>query len=202
MALPPSVRQRSHKLSSMCRSQRMRLSPERQDLNTAGRCAFPPSRPGEPAGFSAPGCLVYFYKRCLSSKCRLSCNFGSSIRLCVCLPLSWGGKRLRPLTTSTGRGPSCLYSFSSGWYTRATHIVSDVVRTPPLFARYLKERSWWSLLFHLHLCFEGRNPEFQSNNIQWSSSLWHVEHESSAVPSEALITTVITVATGKTNNKN
>lgn len=104
MALPPSVRQRSHKLRSMCRSQRMRLSPERQVLNTAGRRAFPPSRPGEPAGFSAPGRLVYFYKGCLSSKCRLSCNFGSSIRLCVCLLLSGGGKRLRLLTTSTDWG--------------------------------------------------------------------------------------------------
>lgn len=119
MAFPPSVRRRSHKLRSMCRSRRMRLAPERQDLNTAGRRAFPPSRPGEPAGFPAPGCLVYFYKRCLSSKCRLSCNFGSSIRLCVCLLLSGGGKRLRLLTASTDRGRAARYSS-----TRATCITS------------------------------------------------------------------------------
>lgn len=101
VALPPSVCQRNHKLRSMCRSQRMRLSLERQVLNRAGWHAFPPLRPAEPAGFSAPGCLVYFYKRCLSSEYRSSCNFGSSIRLCVCLFLSWGGRRLWLLTTST-----------------------------------------------------------------------------------------------------
>lgn len=77
------------------------MSLERQVLNTAGRHASHPSHPGEPAGYSAPGCLAYFCKRCLSSKCPLSCNFGSSIRLCVCRSLSGGGKRLWLLTNST-----------------------------------------------------------------------------------------------------
>ena len=104
VALPPLLCQRSHKYRSMCRSPMMRLSLERQLLNTAGRHAFLPLRPGEPAGFSAPGHLVYFYKSCLPSKCWLSCNFGSSIHLCVFLLLSGGRKRLRLLTTGTDRG--------------------------------------------------------------------------------------------------
>lgn len=86
-------RQRDHKLRSMCTRQKMRLSPERQVLNRAGRRAFSPSHPAEPAGFSAPGCLVYFYKRCLSSECWWSCNFGSSIRLCVCLSVALLGRK-------------------------------------------------------------------------------------------------------------
>lgn len=153
MALPPSVCQWNHKLRSMCRSQRMRLSLERQVLNTADRRAFPPSRPGEPAGFSAPGSLVYFYKRCLPSKCWLCCNFGSSIRLCVCLLLSGGGKRLRLLTTGT----------DWGWAAHTASLLADTVtlvqcvRTQLLFACFWKERK--CLLLLLNLCFKCCSSE-------------------------------------------
>lgn len=159
MALPPSARQRNHKLRSMCRSQRMRLSRERQVLNRAGRHAFPPSRPAEPAGFSAPGCLVYFYKRCLSSESRSSCNFGSSIRLSVCLLLSWGGKRLWLLTTSTDRG----------WAARTASPLADA-------ATLVQHNITSDVAREEELLVEGctfRKYEFKSGKIKLST--WHLD---------------------------
>ena len=136
----------------MCRSQRMRLSLEREDLNTAGRRAFPPSRPGEPAGFSAPGCLVYFYKRCLSPKCQLSCNFGSSIRLRVCLLFSWGGKRLWLLTASADRG-------------RAARTVSPLTDTVTLM-KHASCLMWWGR------CLCVLAPQKRRRTAGWYGFIW------------------------------
>lgn len=124
-----------------CAEVRGWLSLERQVLNTAGQRASHPSHPGEPAGFSAPGRLVYFYKRCLYWKCLLSCNFGSSIRLCVCLLLSGGGKRLWLLTTSTdwGWAAHAASPLTDTVTTRAICITSDVFVTQLLFAGYWNE---------------------------------------------------------------
>lgn len=161
--LPPSACRRSHKLRSMCRSQKMRLSLERQDLNTAGRRAFPPSRPGEPAGFSAPGCLVYFYKRCLSSNAGWAIILGRpsvSVSVCCSLGEERGCGRW-PLAQKWGRAaPAASPPADTAALVHRDHLWRGKGPASALFAGKVKEKkNCWSLLLHLYLCFEGCNSE-------------------------------------------
>lgn len=84
--------------------------------------------------FSAPGCLVYLYKRCLFFERWLDCNFGCpSVSMSVCWSL-WEerGCGCRPLAQT---GLSSL-GFSSGWgsNTGATCVTSDVAKGEQLCA--------------------------------------------------------------------